>query len=59
MLAMTVGNSIPMMAITFSALYGVNKINKMNGISSIKFINGGEHDGWLDITLRTGPFTTR
>lgn len=47
------------MAITFSAVYGVRKLNSLNGIAQIKYVEEGEHKGWLEVTVRQGPFTTR
>mgnify|MGYP003349591053 CR=1 FL=1 len=56
---MVVGNSVPMIAITAGIVYGVTKFNYGNEITSVGFQNGGEHNGWLKITIHETPFCSK
>jgi hypothetical protein len=56
---MMVGNSVPMIAITAGIMYGVTKFNYTNEITAVSFQNGGNHDGWLKITINETPFSSR
>lgn len=58
-LAMLVGPTVPMLTIAATAVYGALKFNYKNEISKIEFVEGGQHDGWLKITINENPSSSK
>lgn len=56
-IAMMVGHSVPMVAITASVIYGITKFNYSPEITAVSFQEGGQHDGWLKVTVNETPFS--
>jgi len=51
---MMLGTTIPMMTLAFSVIYGMTQINLDHEIKRIEYVKGGEHEGWLQISIQKG-----
>lgn len=58
-LALMLGNSIPFVTFFFPLIYGVHKFHYHNEIHAIEFVKGGDHDGWLKVTISESPFNSK
>lgn len=59
-LALMMGNTVPMMAVTFGVVYGVHKFSSVQKeVTAIEFEKEGNHEGWLKVTINEGPFNSK